>query len=51
VATEPLGVTIGTWVTVDGMVSVVVPPLTVRTCETTGDEATETVSVNPLELT
>jgi hypothetical protein len=33
------------------MYSVVVPPDGVRTWETIGDEATETVSVNPLELT
>jgi hypothetical protein len=51
VATEPLGVTIGTEVTVDGTDSVVVPPDGVRTWETTVDGATETVVVPPFEVT
>jgi hypothetical protein len=38
VAVEPPEVTIGTEVSLNGMVVVVVPPLEVRTCETIGDE-------------
>jgi len=50
VATEPDGVTIGTEVSVAGTVMVVVPPFEVKTDETTYDEATETVSVDPFEV-
>jgi hypothetical protein len=47
----PPEVTTGMEVSVDGTVMVVVPPLAVRTCEMTGDEATETVWVPPYEVT
>jgi hypothetical protein len=50
VATDPDGVTIGTEVSVAGMVVVVVPPDGVRTEETTTDSATETVLVPPFEV-
>jgi hypothetical protein len=51
VATDPDGVTIGTAVSVAGMVVVVVPPDGVRTDETTGDGATAMVVVPPFEVT
>jgi hypothetical protein len=43
VATDPLGVTIGTEVSVAGTVVVVVPPDGVRTLEMTGEVATGTL--------
>jgi hypothetical protein len=43
VAVEPALVTTWTVVSVIGTGPVVVPPLEVRMCETTGDEATGTV--------
>jgi hypothetical protein len=51
VATDPLGVTIGTEVSVAGTVVVVVPPDGVRTDETRTDEATGRVVVPPFEVT
>jgi hypothetical protein len=51
VAVDPLEVTTWTEVSLGATVSVVVPPETVRTCETTGDEAREITSLDPYELT
>jgi hypothetical protein len=51
VATEPPEVTTWTLVSLIGTVVVVVPPLEVRTPETTGELATETLTVSPWELT
>jgi hypothetical protein len=51
VAVDPLGVTIGTEVSVAGTETVVVPPETVRTLETELDGATETEVVDPCEST
>jgi hypothetical protein len=51
VATDPDGVTIGTEVSVAGIVVVVVPPPGVRTDEMVGDGATGMVLMPPLEVT